>query len=70
MSRYLVPKETCRVELKVSNSRFITTIGPANSTKEAHDFIKRIREEMPDATHHVYAFKIGYGGKRIGRIER
>jgi len=56
-----VPKCRCRIQLRVSNSRFITTIAPAFSVKEAQDFIREIRSEMPEASHHVYAFKIGYG---------
>ena len=61
MSRYRIPKQRSRVEIRVSNSRFITTIGPAFSVKEAQGFVRAIRAEMPDASHHVYAFKIGYG---------
>ncbi len=61
MSGYRVPKQRCRVEMRVSNSRFIATIGPASSVKDAQAFIRSIRQEMPDATHHVYAFKIGFG---------
>lgn len=61
MTRYQIPKSTCRVEIRVSNSRFIATVAAAFSTKEAQEFIRGIRHEMPDASHHVYAFKIGYG---------
>jgi uncharacterized YigZ family protein len=61
MARYLVPRHRTRVEAKVSNSRFIGTIAPAATVKEAQAFIREMRAEMPDATHHVYAFKIGYG---------
>ncbi len=61
MSSYLVPKQRTRVELRVSNSRFIATIERADSMKAAQTFLREIRAEMPDATHHVHAFKIGYG---------
>ncbi len=61
MSRYRIPKGRFRTELRVSNSRFISTAAPAFSVKEAQDFIRSIRAEMPDASHHVYAFKVGYG---------
>ena len=57
----LVPAGEHRVELAVVNSRFITTIRPASSAEEAREFIKEIREEMPDASHHVPAFIIGHG---------
>ncbi len=61
MSRYRIPKGRVRVEIRVSNSRFIATVAPASSVREAQDFVRAMRAEMPDATHHVYAFKIGYG---------
>lgn len=61
MSRYPVPAETLRVETRAGNSRFITTIRRADSVAAAHAFLRSIRAEMPDATHHVYAFRVGYG---------
>jgi len=50
-----------RTETRVSNSRFIATIAPAASVEAARAFIQSVREEMPDATHHVYAMRIGGG---------
>lgn len=47
------------------NSRFIATVGPAHSVEEVKAFIAAVRAEMPDATHHVYAFKVGYGSSVI-----
>jgi uncharacterized YigZ family protein len=61
MSSYEIPKERVRVETRAGNSRFVATIAPAFSAREAQDFVREIRAEMPDATHHVYAFKIGHG---------
>ena len=61
MTRYHIPKTQVRTEIRVSNSRFLTTIASAFEVKEAQAFLRRIRDEMPDASHHVYAFKIGYG---------
>ncbi len=58
--QYNVPAQPCRVETQVSNSRFITSIRRATSTKEAQEIIREIRKEMPDANHHVYAYRIGY----------
>ncbi len=58
---YPVPRLRTRIELKVANSRFIATVDRADTPKEAQAFIKRVRREMPDASHHVYAFKIGHG---------
>jgi uncharacterized YigZ family protein len=61
VSQYLVPAETTRIENVVVNSRFIATMGRADTVAEAKAFIQSVRDEMPDATHHVYAFKVGYG---------
>jgi uncharacterized YigZ family protein len=57
----MIPKTRTRTEIRVSNSVFITSVAPAFTVKEAQAFIREIRAEMPDASHHVYAFKIGYG---------
>lgn len=64
-NRYLIPVETQRTEIIVVNSRFITTVGHVGTTDDAKDFLKSIREEMPDASHHVYAYRIGYGNSVI-----
>jgi uncharacterized YigZ family protein len=61
MSQYLVPAATTRIENIVVNSHFIATIGRADTVAGAKAFIQSVREEMPDASHHVYAFKVGYG---------
>ena len=58
---YVIPAETIRAELVIHRSRFIATIGAAESVETAREFIARIRAEMPDATHHVYAFRVGFG---------
>jgi uncharacterized YigZ family protein len=59
--RYPIPSQTVRTEIIVKRSRFITTLGYADTVAAAKSFIQTIRQEMPDATHHVYAFRIGYG---------
>ncbi len=62
MSRYRIPAATTRIENEVSRSRFIATLAYAPTVETARGFIAAIRAELPDATHHVYAFKVGYGG--------
>lgn len=63
--RYLIPSKTCRTEIMVSNSRFVATITRVSSANEAREFLTAIRAEMPDASHHVYAFRAGYGNSII-----
>lgn len=65
MDGYPVPAKVARVENVVVNSRFIATVGNASTVDEARAFIASVRAEMPDATHHVYAFKVGFGGSVV-----
>lgn len=65
METYLVPAEQARAEIRVINSRFIATAAPACSVDEARDFIRKIRAEFSDATHHVPAYIIGHGSSTI-----
>ncbi len=62
---YPIPAQTTRVETVVVNSRFIATAARADTVDAARRFIQAIRAEMPDATHHVYAFKVGYGSNVV-----
>ena len=56
----LIPAAQHRAEIKVSNSRFLTSIAPAFSVEEARAFINQVRHEFSDASHHVPAFIIGH----------
>lgn len=62
---YRIPSTEIRTEIVVVNSRFITTIAPAASVDEAKEILARVRAEMPDANHHVYAYRIGHGNSVI-----
>lgn len=64
-SKQRVPATECRAEVTVVNSRFIAIAAPAFSVEEARGVIQRIRNEFPDATHHVPAYLIGYGSSTI-----
>lgn len=61
MNGYRIPIGRVRVEHVVSNSRFIATADRASSVEQAKALLREIRQEMPDATHHVYAFQVGHG---------
>ncbi len=67
-SRYPVPAGTHRVESSVKRSRFIATAARAADPDAAHALVDRVRTEMPDATHHCWAFVAGAPGStaRIG----
>lgn len=65
MNGYSVPRKTVQLENIVENSRFIATAGRADTVATAKAFIQSIRDAMPDASHHAYAFKVGYGSSII-----
>lgn len=58
---YHVPAGFQRTETEVARSRFIASLDYAESAEDAKAFIAGIRAEMPDASHHVYAFRAGFG---------
>ncbi|RRR68314.1 MAG: YigZ family protein, partial [Candidatus Viridilinea halotolerans] len=58
---YPIPAATTRITLQVLNSRFIGTAGYTPSVVAAREFIAAVRGAMPDATHHCYAYLVGYG---------
>jgi uncharacterized YigZ family protein len=65
MKRYPIPAHEAHAETTVVNSRFIANLAPTFSVEAARAFIARIRNQYPDASHHVPAFLIGYGASTI-----
>lgn len=61
MKALLIPAEETRTEIRVVNSRFITTLSPAFSVSDAKEFVAKIKNEFRDASHNVPAFIIGHG---------
>ena len=61
MKRYPIPAAETRIEVRVKNSRFLSTVAPVFSVEEAKEFVARIKEEFADATHNVPAYVVGHG---------
>lgn len=59
---YRVPAGHHRVEDVVARSRFVTTLAHAPTAAAAHAVVAQIRDELPDATHHCWAFVAGSPG--------
>jgi uncharacterized YigZ family protein len=57
----LIPAGPARTEIRASNSRFIASAAPSATVEMARAFIAAVRAEMPDASHHVYAYIVGHG---------
>ena len=47
------------IRTEVKKSIFIAEAGPIRSAEDAQRHIGEIRKQYPDATHHVYAWRIG-----------
>jgi uncharacterized YigZ family protein len=62
---YLIPAGEIQIEQIVVNSRFIATALPVFTVEEVKAALSRIRAAMPDANHHVYAYRIGFGSSVI-----
>ncbi|PJF29473.1 MAG: YigZ family protein [Phototrophicales bacterium] len=62
---YLIPNGFHRIETEVARSRFIASVEYTPTVDNAKAFLGQIRAEMPDASHHVYAFRVGYGASVI-----
>ena len=58
---YLVPRSPLRESLTVVNSRFLTTICRVDSVAAAREQLAAVRTDLADASHHVYAFRVGFG---------
>ncbi len=61
-SRYPIPAGVHRAQETIQRSRFITTLSHAPGAVVAHEFVKQIRDEFPDATHNCWAFAAGPPG--------
>ncbi len=59
--RYPIPAAPASIELRIANSRFIGNAAHTPTVITAKAFIADIRAAMPTATHHVFAYLVGYG---------
>lgn len=57
---FRVPTDAAAGELRESASRFLAWVAPADSVDAAQRFLDARRREHPDATHHVFAWRIGW----------
>lgn len=57
---YLIPAKRTRIKIEIARSKFIATVEYAPSVSAAQEFIAEIRTEMPDANHHIYAYRVGH----------
>lgn len=49
-------KENSKYELIIKNSKFITLLYKINNTSDISKYLKEVKDEYKDATHHCYAY--------------
>ncbi len=62
---YPVPAAATRTTIMVANSRFIASATCTPMVETAKNFIAEVRAVFPDASHHAYAYLIGYGASVV-----
>jgi uncharacterized YigZ family protein len=62
---YWIPAQETTIEIEVQRSRFIATALYVESVEDTRWQLAQRRKQMPDANHHVYAFRIGGGNSII-----
>jgi uncharacterized YigZ family protein len=59
MSSYRAPLAESRAEIREKGSVFLAVIGPAADEAAAKAALASLEREMPDATHHCWAWRLG-----------
>lgn len=57
---YRTPKGTTSSELKEQGSHFIAHLSPAAGAEAAMAFLDSLRKRYHDATHHCWAYRLGF----------
>ncbi|AGB41732.1 uncharacterized protein, YigZ family [Halobacteroides halobius DSM 5150] len=64
---YQTIAQNMRVKTKIKKCKFITSIKNVKTVNQAEEFINQVSKEFADATHNVFAFKIGLGDEAVTR---
>lgn len=62
-------KKECEIEFEEKKSRFIGYIKPVLSKEEAEDFIQKIKERHPNATHNCSTYKVNINGQEYFKVD-
>jgi uncharacterized YigZ family protein len=59
MAAYAAPAGESRAEIREKGSIFLAVIAPAADEAAAKALLSRLERELPDATHHCWAWRLG-----------
>ncbi|MGM0471275.1 MAG: IMPACT family protein [Bacillota bacterium] len=65
--KYQTISQNYRIQTKIKECKFIASIANVQSDTAAEEFIEETSAEYADATHNVYAFKVGLGDQAVTR---
>ncbi|HVS00809.1 MAG TPA: YigZ family protein [Thermoanaerobaculia bacterium] len=60
MPSYTAPAGAARAEIREKGSRFLAVVGPAAGEAEARAALADLERRYPDATHHCWAWRLGW----------
>ncbi|MGM0502274.1 MAG: YigZ family protein [Bacillota bacterium] len=67
LDSYKTIVQDTRIQRKIKKCKFITSIKNVTTVEEAEELIQQVSTEFSDATHNVYAFKVGLGDTAVTR---
>lgn len=65
---YPIPAAAARTEIWARNSRFIGSATYTPTVEAAKAFLAEVRAAYPTATHHAFAYLVGYGNTSIAGL--
>ena len=69
MYSYKTIADDVRTRIAVGACRFYASLSPCRSEEEVRSFLSRVKEELPGATHHAYAYRLGVGDALLARCD-
>ncbi len=69
MYSYRTVAAPARVKYAAGACRFLASISPCPGEEKAHFFLDKVRKELDGATHHVYAYRLGWGRDLLARCD-
>lgn len=58
---YQTVNHPVQIKNTINKSRFIASVQEIRNEEETREFLKRIIQQFPDATHHCWAYRYGFG---------
>ena len=64
-NNYVTINHSVQVKNTVKKSRFYSSVKEMEKEEEIREFLKELKEQFPDASHHCWAYKVGIDEQQI-----